>query len=86
MAMTQFKYQITMHAAESFKEVVYFCSEEGSCEVKEVPSEQIGKLEEILNERGQRGWELAQATFGKQGIMIFWKKAIAGTQQAESEG
>ncbi len=83
--MTQFKYQITMHAAESFKEVVYFCSEEGSCELKEVPSEQIGKLEEILNEHGQRGWELAQATFGKQGMMIFWKKAISATQ-VESEG
>ena len=56
-----------------------------SCELKEVPSEQIGKLEEILNEHGQRGWELAQATFGKQGMMIFWKKAISATQ-VESEG
>jgi hypothetical protein len=77
--MKQFKYQITMHAAESFREVVYFCSEEGRCEVKEVPLEQIRKLEEILNEQGQRGWELAQATFGTQGMMIFWKKAIAGS-------
>ena len=80
MTMTQFKYQITMHAAESFKEVVYFCSDEGSCQVKEVPSDQIGRLEEILNEHGQEGWELVQTTFGKQGMMIFWKKAVSATQ------
>ena len=83
--MTQFEYQITMHGAESFKEVVYFCSDEGGCEVKEVPADQIGRLEEILNERGQKGWELAQATFGNQGLMMIWKKAVVGSR-AESEG
>lgn len=80
--MTKFKYQITMHGAEAFKEVVYFCSDEGGCEVKEVPSDQIGVLEKILNEYGQRGWELAQAAFGKQGMMMIWKKAVADTPTA----
>ena len=83
--MKQFEYQITLHTAESFKEVVYFCSNEGGCEVKEVPSNQIGRLENILNEHGQRGWELVQTTFGKQGMMIIWRKAITGPQM-ESEG
>ena len=74
--MKRFEYQITLHSSESFKEVVYFCSEEGSCKVEEVPSEQLSKLKVILDEHGEKGWELAQASFGKQGIMIFWKKPI----------
>ena len=83
--MKRFEYEITMHSAESFKEVVYFCAEDGSCKVEEVPSEQLGKLKVILNEQGERGWELAHASFGKQGVMIFWKKAI-GTIHANGEG
>lgn len=83
--MKQFKYQITMHSAKSFKDVVYFCSEEGHCRLEEVPLDQIGRLETILNEQGQKGWELAQATFGKEGMMIFWKKAVVNIQTS-SEG
>lgn len=74
--MKQFEYRITMHSAASFKDVIYFCSEEGHCRLEEVPSDQIGRLEMILNEQGQKGWELAQATFGKGGMMLLWKKAI----------
>ena len=85
--MKRFEYEITMHSAESFKEVVYFCSEEGSCKVEEVPSEQLSKLKVILNEQGEKGWELAQASFGKQGMMIFWKRTIAGAHaNADGEG
>ena len=83
--MNQFEYQITLHTAEAFQGVVYFCSSEGSCELKEVPSDQIGRLEEILNDQGRKGWELVQTVFGKQGMMIIWKKA-GGRAQMESEG
>jgi hypothetical protein len=77
--MKQFEYQITLHSAESFKELVYFCSEDGSCAMEQIPSDQIGKLEGILNEQGERGWEFAHASFGKQGMMIFWKKTLVAT-------
>jgi hypothetical protein len=77
--MKRFEYQITLHSSEYFKEMVYFCSEDGSCKVEEIPSDQKGKLEGILNEQGMRGWELAHASFGKQGIMIFWKKTFTDT-------
>jgi hypothetical protein len=77
--MKRFEYQITLHSAESFKELVYFCSEDGSCTMEEIPSDQIGKLEGILNEQGERGWELAHASFGKGGLMIFWKKSFVGS-------
>jgi len=74
--MKQFEYQVTLHSSESFREVIYFCSEDGNCEVEEVPSEQLGKLTAILNEHGEKGWELAQASVGKGGMLIFWKKPI----------
>ena len=45
--------------------------------MKEVPADQIGRLEEVLNEQGQRGWELAQATFGNRGVLIIWRRALA---------
>ena len=83
--MKQIKYQITMHSSKSFKDVVYFCSKEGHCQLEEVPSDQIGRLETILNEQGQKGWELAQASFGKEGMMIFWKKVVVNLQ-TETEG
>jgi hypothetical protein len=83
--MKQFEYQITVHSAESFRELVYFCSEAGGCSAEQVSSDQIGKLEVILNEQGQRGWELAHASFGKQGMMIFWKKTLSGTTENVSE-
>jgi hypothetical protein len=76
--MKRFEYQITLHSADSFRELVYFCSEDGSCAMEQIPSDQIGKLESILNDQGERGWELTHASFGKQGMMIFWKKPFAG--------
>lgn len=79
--MMQFEYQITVHSAESFRELIYFCSEDGGCSAEQVSSDQIAKLEVILNEQGQRGWELAHASFGKQGMMIFWKKTFSGTTE-----
>jgi hypothetical protein len=74
--MKQFEYQISLHSSATFKEVVYFCSEEGRCTMEEVPSDQIGKLENILNDYGKKGWELVQALFGKDGVMVFWKRAV----------
>jgi hypothetical protein len=75
--MKRFEYQITTHSAEFFKELVYFCSEDGNCAMEQIPSDQIDKLEGLLNEQGASGWELAQASFGKGGLMIFWKKSFA---------
>jgi len=41
-----------------------------------VPSEQIKKMENLLNERGLQGWELVQASFGKDGMLVFWKRQV----------
>ncbi len=75
--MSQFEYEITTYSAEDFKEVVYFCSPDGRCDVERLPADQIRKLQNILTERGMKGWELIQASFGRDGILAFWKRAAA---------
>jgi hypothetical protein len=75
--MKKFEYDITLHPAESFKEVAIFCSAEGECNVEAVPGHQLSKLGDILNQRGQEGWGLVQLSFGKDGVMAFWKRRLA---------
>ena len=74
--MKRFEYQITKHPAEAFKELVYFCSESAECNLEHVPTDQTKILQDILNERGRQGWELIQVSFGKDGIMVFWKRKL----------
>ena len=74
--MNSFEYRVTLHPAETFKEMILFCSREGSCNAEVVPSEQIKKMEDLLNEGGVQGWELVQASFGKEGVLVFWKRQV----------
>jgi hypothetical protein len=74
--MGSFEYKVTLHPAEMFRDIILFCSSDGSCNMEAVPSEQIKKMEILLNERGLHGWELVQASFGKDGVLIFWKRLI----------
>lgn len=74
--MKQFEYEITKHHADDFTHLVYFCNPEGECNLDQVPSDQTKILEELLNQRGKDGWELLQTLFGKDGIVIFWKREI----------
>jgi hypothetical protein len=76
--MNQFEYEITAYSAEDFKEVVYFCSPDGQCGLERLPADQIRKLQQVLTERGRKGWELIQASFGKEGILAFWKRSAQG--------
>lgn len=76
--MKRFEYDITVHAAEAFREVAYFCTEEGECNLGDVPGDQVGMLTGLLNVRGMEGWELVQISFRKSGIMAFWKRESAG--------
>ena len=74
--MKRFEYQITHHSADTFEEVVYFCTETGECTLDRVPMDQTTTLAGILNERGAQGWELVQVSFGKDGMMAFWKRKV----------
>lgn len=79
--MKGFEYKITRHPAETFKQVIYFCTESGECTLDEVPGDQTDMLTDILNEQGEHGWELVQVSFGKEGVMAFWKRKIKGKEK-----
>ena len=74
--MKRFEYEVTHHTGDEFEKVVYFCSEAGECTINEVPGNQTKALVSFLNERGQEGWELVQMSFGKDGLIAFWKRRI----------
>ena len=72
--MKAFEYKITRHPAEAFNDLVYFCSESGECSLDQIPHNQTEILQGILNKEGESGWELIQVSFGRNGIIAFWKK------------
>jgi hypothetical protein len=74
--MAHFEYEITKHSAEEFSKLVYFCSDQGECKVDDLTEGQLKALRDILNERGGEGWELAQMFFGKDGVVVLWKRAF----------
>ncbi len=72
--MSNFEYRVTLHPAETFRDIVLFCSQDGGCSAEVVPSDQLKKMESLLNENGMHGWELVQASFAKEGLLVFWKR------------
>lgn len=74
--MNKFEYEITKHPSKEFTKLVYFCTDEGECNIDELPTDQLSTMEEILNNRGAQGWELIQLSFGEDGVIAFWKRSI----------
>ena len=74
--MKRYEYNITKHPSDEFKQLVYFCTDHGKCNLEELPSDQLNTLGDLLNERGERGWELVQVFLGRDGVVAFWKRAL----------
>jgi hypothetical protein len=74
--MKRFEYKITKHPAEAFTDLVYYCTESGECTLDQIPHDQTEMLQNLLNTEGTRGWELVQVSFGRNGIICFWKKDL----------
>jgi len=74
--MKKFEYRITKHPADKFKHIGFFCTDQGECNLEQLPEDQISVLDGILNEYGAQGWELVQLNFGSNGVIAFWKKEI----------
>jgi hypothetical protein len=75
--MKRFEYTITKHPSDEFKQLVYFCTEQGKCNLEEVPSNQLTTLGSLLEERGEEGWELVQVFLGRNGVVAFWKREVS---------
>jgi hypothetical protein len=56
--------------------MVYFCSQDGECNLTDVPDEQTRALEDMLNDRGSDGWELVQLIARQGGLVAFWKRKV----------
>ena len=69
-----FEYDITKHPSDEFKHLVYFCTEQGECSLKDLTADSLTVFKKALNEMGAQGWELAQLFFGKDGVVAFWKR------------
>ena len=74
--MSHFEYEITLHSTEEFTQLVYFCTDQGECSVRDLSPDQLSVFGNMINQRGAEGWELIQVFFGKDGVVIFWKKAV----------
>lgn len=74
--MQRFEYEITSHDANTFNELVFYCSESGQCNLTDIPPDQTTILQNILNDRGWEGWDLVQISFGKNGLLAFWKRQV----------
>ncbi len=70
----RFEYEVKKYPVEKFVRLAYFCTDEGECKLNELPSEQLKAFEELLNERGAQGWDLGQAFFGEDGVVVVWKR------------
>jgi hypothetical protein len=74
--MKRFEYKITTHSADTFDKIIYFCSKSGQCGIDEVSKDQTRILTDLLNNQGREGWELVQISFGKDGVMVYWKRKM----------
>lgn len=53
---------------------VLFCDQEGGCFFDDPSDPYQEALKDILNERGQDGWELVQVAFRERELICFWRK------------
>ncbi len=74
--METYEYRITKHSADAFRKVMFFCSSQGDCGIDETPAEEFHNVTSILNREGMKGWELVQIMFGKDGMLVFWKRRL----------
>ncbi len=76
--MTQWEYTITVHEfprpkMEGEKNVIE-CDQSGQCFVHDTVQAGIGWLENLLREKGRKGWELVQFGYHHQELLAIWKK------------
>jgi hypothetical protein len=55
---------------------VLFCVEKGGCYFDEAPDPYLESIKDILNERGQSGWELVELIFRQREMLCVWRKPI----------
>ena len=79
--MRRFEYHVSAHQLSRENRVKIFCSEKGECSVQEVAASDSDSVVQVLNQKGEEGWELVDILFGKDGFICFWKKEGFGEEK-----
>ncbi len=82
--MNMYEYNITTHRAdeilaklqETAEPRKLYCDSDGVCFFDDAPNSYTAAIIEILNEHGERGWELTQVVLREQDVICFWKRAL----------
>jgi hypothetical protein len=64
--MPRFEYEITKHPAEEFDQLVYFCTDQGECGVRELPPDQLSALWRNHEPEGSPGLGIDSGPFRKR--------------------
>jgi hypothetical protein len=82
--MDNWRYQITVHETDDILTALQepvgdappaiYCDDEGICYFDEGPNPFTQAIEQILNQHGAEGWELAQVNFRSGQMICFWKQ------------
>lgn len=85
--MTRWTYQITTHSREELLQMaealggpvgeaapVIFCDSEGVCFFDEAPNPFVAAITQLLNRKGQDGWELVQIAFRARQLICIWRR------------
>jgi hypothetical protein len=88
--MDRSEYQITTHSAGEVLSVreelghppdpagptVVYCDTEGQCFFDEAPNPYVEAIVHILNEKGERGWDLVQIAFRETDFICVWRREL----------
>lgn len=75
--MPRWVYKATVHnlatLLSEFERVIE-CDAKGQCMVHEIPEEGLEVMKKVLDEEGERGWELVQCNYHGGDLLCLWKK------------
>jgi hypothetical protein len=76
--MIQWEYQITIHdlpeSKAEHREAPIECDQDGLCFVHDAIQGGIDWLEDVLCEKGKKGWELVQSGYHHRQLLCIWKR------------
>lgn len=82
--MDNWRYRITVHTADDVLDLlpepigqvppVIFCDDEGACYFDAGPNPLTRAIEQLLDQVGEKGWELVQVFFRANQMICFWKQ------------
>ena len=80
--MKKWEYHITRYHLKDFirqgepAQTAFYCDQRGGCFLHDLSLTAGEGVRDILNEEGQKGWELIQWGYHQDELMCVWKRAL----------